>query len=84
MAEVTKEKKFADMLAKHLDTLDFNFPHAVYMFSQRGSALQSNLFEFILGFLNRWAQMYDEDMVRPGQIMYPICEMSSKMIRSLR
>ena len=83
MPTITPEKKLADTIAKGLDTLDFNYAHAVFAFSRYGSGVHSNLFELILSFLNRWAGMYSNGDVTAGEKMYPICEMSYRMTEAL-
>lgn len=70
-------------MEKHLDTLDIDYPHIVMSFCQHGSAVQSNLFELILNFLNRWGQMYEEGMVCPDQKLYNVCLLSHKMTSAL-
>jgi hypothetical protein len=83
MPTITREKKLADTIAGGLDTLDFNYAHAVFAFSRYGSAIHANLFEFILTFLNKWASTYQNGDVEPGDKMYLICQQSSKMVRAL-
>lgn len=80
---VTPEKKLADTIAKGLDTLDFNYPHAVFAFSRYGSAVHANLFDLILTFLNAWAGMFKNGDVEPGDKMYVICEMSNRMVAGI-
>lgn len=80
---VTPEKKLSDTIAKGLDTLDFNYPHAVFAFSRYGSAVHSNLFDLILAFLNKWAGMFLDGTVEPGDRMYTICDMSNRMVAAL-
>lgn len=80
---VTPEKKLADTIAKGLDTLDFDYPYAVYAFDRYGSAIHSNLFELILTFLNKWAGLYRNGDVEPGDKMYHICKMSYRMTEAL-
>jgi hypothetical protein len=83
MARASKEKVLADRIAGSLDTLDFNYPHAVFAFSVHGLAVHKNLYELILTFLNKWAFMYENGDVEPGDGMYIICESSHKMVTAL-
>lgn len=83
MAKVSKEKRLADTIGNSLDTLDFNYPHAVFSFETQGSAVHANLFELILTFLNRWAQQYADGEVQPRERMYRICQMSHRMVQSI-
>lgn len=74
----------ADFLANSLDTLDFDFIHSAWMLTARaGSAVQRNLFELVLAYLNQWAFQYDNGGVSKGDPTYRMCEMSSKMLKAL-
>jgi hypothetical protein len=81
MAENTIEKKFADMLAKHLDSLE---PEWVpFAFARQNAAIQQRLFDVIMAFLNHYAMRYTNGDVEPGQKLYAMCEMSHKMLAAL-
>lgn len=83
MTRITKEKKLADAIAATLDTLDFDYIHCAHAFSRYGSAIQTNLFELILAFLNRWAFLYQNGGVSPGERMYTMCEMADRMVAAM-
>lgn len=84
MPKITREKKLADGIAECLDTLsDVNYAHVVFAFSRYGSAIQRNFFDLILSFLHKWAGLYRNGDVEPGDDMYAICEMSNRMTEAL-
>lgn len=83
MAAMSEEEKYARTLHKGLDRMDVNYGMIVANFMTRNSSVQSNLFELILTFLNKYASLYSFGDVVEGERMYRICEMSYRMVSAL-
>lgn len=83
MAAMSEEEKFARAMGKSLDRMNINFGMVVANFVTRNSGVQSNMFEMILTFLNKYASLYAFGDVVEGDRMYKICQMSHQMICAL-
>lgn len=83
MARATKESRLAETIAKALDTLEFDYIHATYIFSRYSSAIHKNLFELVMSLLNHWAFLYDNGGVEKRDPTYLMCQMASKMVKAL-
>lgn len=83
-SRTSAEKRIADFLGKELNSFDINFPMIPFSFVARfGSGVQRNMFDLILGFLNRYASMYINGEVEPGDNMFRQAEISYRMLGSV-
>lgn len=83
-SRTSAEKRIADFLGKELNSFDINFPMIPFSFVARfGSGVQGNMMDLIVGFLNRYASMYINGEVVPGDNMFQQCAMCYHMLASV-
>lgn len=83
MPRMSEAEKFANVLGKSLNGLDLNYHMVVAHTITLGTAIQKNLFELMLAFLNKYASLYASGEVTETMKMFSMCKMSYDMMCAL-
>lgn len=84
MPTASDEKRIADFMASNLSTFGLDHSHTAFAFvAHYGSAAQHAMFDFILSFMNKYASMYINGEVVPGNKMFQQCSMAYHMLASV-
>lgn len=84
MPSMTEEMKLSKALEKGLDRLNVEYWLVVRHYLSRNGALQLNMWELMLSFMNAYADRYVNGLVEPRDSTYRMCYLSYKMLGVLR
>lgn len=84
MPAQSDEILFAKQIEKFTDRIGMDYPLTVMKCTTRNTAMQLNMWELVMSFLNAWAHMYESGFAKPEHKIYRVARMASVMLRAAR